>query len=60
VTVVDIYVQADGQRLARMGERLRNGEVSIAVSQVYGLAEAAHALDVAVGGGSGGAVALRI
>jgi NADPH:quinone reductase-like Zn-dependent oxidoreductase len=60
VTIVDIYVQADGARLGRVGERLRNGEVAITVAQVYGLAEAAQALDLALGRGSGGAMVLRI
>jgi NADPH:quinone reductase-like Zn-dependent oxidoreductase len=60
VTVVDIYVEADGDRLARMAERLGNGQIGISVGAVHGLAEAADALDLAVGGGGGGAVVLRL
>jgi len=60
VTIVDVYVQADGARLARMAERLGTGEVAIALGRIYGLAEAAEALDLAVGGAGGGAVVLRV
>jgi NADPH:quinone reductase-like Zn-dependent oxidoreductase len=60
VTIVDIYVQADGGRLASMAERLSNGEVGISVGAIYGLATAADALDLAVAGGGGGAVVLRL
>jgi NADPH:quinone reductase-like Zn-dependent oxidoreductase len=60
VTIVDVYVQADGRALSRMVERLRNDEVAITVSRVYPLADAAQALRLAVGGGGGGAVAIRI
>src|SRR3954452_5365806 len=60
VTIVDIYVQADGGRLASMAERLGNGEIGISVGRIYGLAAAADALDLAVGGGGGGAVVLRV
>ncbi|MFL5827854.1 MAG: hypothetical protein ACJ76V_15125, partial [Thermoleophilaceae bacterium] len=60
VTIVDIYVQADGGRLASMAERLGNGEIGISVGRIYGLAAAADALDLAVGGTGGGAVVLRV
>jgi hypothetical protein len=60
VTIVDIYVQADGGRLASMAERLGNGEIGISVGGIYGLAAAADALNLAVGGGGGGAVVLRV
>ena len=60
VTIVDIYVQADGGRLASVAERLGNGEIRISVGGIYGLAEAADALNLAVGGGGGGAVVLRV
>jgi NADPH:quinone reductase-like Zn-dependent oxidoreductase len=60
VTILDIYVQADGGRLASMAERLGNGEIGISVGGIYGLAEAADALTLAVGGGGGGAVVLRV
>jgi NADPH:quinone reductase-like Zn-dependent oxidoreductase len=60
VTIVDIYVQADGGRLARMAERLGNGEIAVSIGKLYGLAEAADALDLAVRGGAGGSVVLRL
>jgi NADPH:quinone reductase-like Zn-dependent oxidoreductase len=60
VTIVDIYVQADGGRLARMAERLGNGEIAVSVAKIYGLAEAADALDLAVRGTGGGSVVLRL
>lgn len=60
VTIVDIYVQADGGRLASMAERLGNGEIGISVGGIYGLAAAADALNLAVRGGGGGAVVLRV
>src|SRR5205823_14548132 len=60
VSIVDIYVQADGGRLAGMAERLGNGEIGISVGGIYGLAAAADALNVAVGGGGGGEVVLRV
>jgi NADPH:quinone reductase-like Zn-dependent oxidoreductase len=59
VTIVDVYVQADGGRLARMGERLGNGEIAISVGSIYGLTEAAEALDLILGGTGVGAVVLR-
>jgi NADPH:quinone reductase-like Zn-dependent oxidoreductase len=60
VTIVDIYVQADGGRLASMAERLGNGEIGITVGGTYGLAAAADALNLAVGGGGSGAIVLRV
>ena len=60
VTIVDIYVQADGGRLASMAERLGNREIGISVGEIYQLAAAADALNLAVGGGGGAAVVLRV
>lgn len=60
VTIADVYVEADAHRLERMGERLGNGEVGISVGETYGLAEAAEALRVAVGGAGGDAVVLNV
>jgi len=60
VTIVDIYVQADGGRLASVAERLGNGEIGISVGRTYDLAAAADALNLAVAGGAGGAVVLRL
>jgi NADPH:quinone reductase-like Zn-dependent oxidoreductase len=60
VTIADIYVQADGGRLASMAERLGHGEIGISVGEIYGLGATADALDLAVRGGGGGAVVLRV
>jgi NADPH:quinone reductase-like Zn-dependent oxidoreductase len=60
VTIVDIYVQADGGRLASMAERLGNVAIGISRGGIYGLAAAADALNLAVSGGGGGAVVLRV
>lgn len=60
VTIVDVYVEADGGRLTSMAERLGNGEIGIAVGRVYDLAAAADALNLAVGGGGGDAIVLRL
>jgi NADPH:quinone reductase-like Zn-dependent oxidoreductase len=60
VTIVDVYVEANGGRLGRMAERLGDGEVGISVGGIYPLAEAAEALKMAVGGGGGAAVVLRV
>jgi NADPH:quinone reductase-like Zn-dependent oxidoreductase len=60
VTIVDVYVKADGGRLASMAERLGNGEIGITLGGIYGLAAAADALNLAVGGGGGDAVVLRV
>lgn len=60
VSIVDVYVQADGGRLARMAERLGNGEIAVSVGGIYGLDEAAEALSLAVGGAGGAAVVLRV
>lgn len=60
VTIADIYVEADGARLGRMAERLGNGELAISVGETYGLAEGAEALETAVGGAGGKAVALLV
>jgi NADPH:quinone reductase-like Zn-dependent oxidoreductase len=60
VTIVDVYVQADGGRLGRMAERLGNGEVGISAGGIYSLTEAAEALKMAVGGSGGDAVVLRV
>jgi NADPH:quinone reductase-like Zn-dependent oxidoreductase len=60
VTIADVYVEADGDRLGAMAERLGDGEVGISVGEIYGLAEASEALQKAVGGAGGGAVVLRL
>lgn len=60
VTIADVYVEADGARLGRMAERLGNGELAISIGGTYRLAEAAEALETAVGGAGGNAVALLV
>src|SRR5436305_4172583 len=60
VTIADVYVEADGARLGRMAERLGNGELAISIGETYGLAEGAEALETAVGGAGGNAVALLV
>jgi hypothetical protein len=60
VTIVDVYVRADGVRLGSMAQRLGRGEIGISVDGTYGLTDAARALDLAVGGAGGDAVVLRI
>jgi len=60
VTIIDVYVQADGGRLERMGRLLGDGAIGISVGGKYQLAEAADALDMAIGGASGDAVVLRV
>ncbi len=58
VTIADVYVESDGARLGRMAERLGNGELAISIGGTYGPAEGAEALETAVGGAGGDAIAL--
>jgi NADPH:quinone reductase-like Zn-dependent oxidoreductase len=60
VTIVDLYVQADGDRLGHMADLLGKGEVGISVGETYELAEGAEALKIAVAGGGGKAVVLQV
>jgi len=60
VTIVNLYVQADGDRLGHMAELLGKGEVGITVGETYDLAESAEALKMAVAGGGGKAVVLQV
>jgi NADPH:quinone reductase-like Zn-dependent oxidoreductase len=60
VTIADVYVEADGARLGRMAERLGNGELAISVGETYGLEQGAEALEMAVGGAGGNAIALLV
>jgi NADPH:quinone reductase-like Zn-dependent oxidoreductase len=60
VTIVDVYVQADGGRLTGVAERLGDGGIPIFVGRISALAKAAEALDLAVGGAGGSAVVLRV
>jgi NADPH:quinone reductase-like Zn-dependent oxidoreductase len=60
VTIADVYVEADGARLGRIAERFGNGKLAISIGGTYGLAEAGEALEAAVGGAGGKAVALLV
>jgi NADPH:quinone reductase-like Zn-dependent oxidoreductase len=60
VTIADVYVEADGSRLGRMAELLGNGDLAISVGETYGLAEGGKALETAVYGAGGKALALLV
>jgi NADPH:quinone reductase-like Zn-dependent oxidoreductase len=58
VAVADVYIQADGARLAALAEDLANGVVSIHVTATLALTEAATALQRVVAGRASGAIVL--
>ena len=58
VTVADVYVRADGGRLAALAEEVAKGLLSLQVGATLSLAEAATALQGAVAGRAGGATVL--
>jgi NADPH:quinone reductase-like Zn-dependent oxidoreductase len=60
VTIVDVYVRADGPRLAGLATSLAEGLLSLEVARPLPLAEAAAALERAVGERSGGATVLAV
>jgi NADPH:quinone reductase-like Zn-dependent oxidoreductase len=60
VTIIDVYVEADGGRLERRAKLLGDGAIGISVGRRYKLADAADALDMAVDGAGGGAVVLHL
>jgi NADPH:quinone reductase-like Zn-dependent oxidoreductase len=60
VTVLDVYVQADGPRLAALVARLAQGQPSLRVAATLPLAEAATALRSAIAGGAAGASVLTL
>ena len=60
VTVVDVYVRADGPRLAALVATLAQGQLSLRVAATLPLAEAATALQGAVAGRAGGATVLTL
>jgi hypothetical protein len=59
ITVREVYVAPDGARLARLGELLAAGTISVAVSTPFALEEAARALDWLRQGTGGRATVLR-
>jgi NADPH:quinone reductase-like Zn-dependent oxidoreductase len=60
VTVANIYVEADGERLAALAEALKDGLLSLDVGARFALADAATALQGAVTGRAAGATVLTL
>jgi NADPH2:quinone reductase len=60
VTVADVYVRADGARLAALAAALGEGLLSLHVAATLPLAEAATALKGAVAGRVAGATVLTL
>ena len=60
VTVADVYVEADGERLAVLAEALKDGLLSLNVGARFALADAATALQGAVTGRAAGAIVLTL
>jgi NADPH:quinone reductase-like Zn-dependent oxidoreductase len=60
VTVIDVYVRADGPRLAALVATLAQGQLSLRVAATHPLAEAATALRNAVAGRVAGGSVLTL
>jgi NADPH:quinone reductase-like Zn-dependent oxidoreductase len=60
VEVTDVYVRADGARLAALVETLAHGRLSLHVAATRPLAQAATALQDAVAGHASGAIVLML
>ena len=60
ITVVDVYVKADGERLAALARELAEGTLSLRIGATYPLAEAATALEAVVAGRVAGASVLTV
>ena len=60
VTVANVYVEADGERLAALAEALKEGLLSLHVGATFSLADAATALQAAVTGRAAGATVLTL
>jgi NADPH:quinone reductase-like Zn-dependent oxidoreductase len=60
LTVANVYVEADGERLAALAKSLQDGLLSLNVGARFALADAATALQSAVTGGAGGATVLTL
>ena len=60
VTVANIYVEADGERLAALAQSLKDGLLSLNVGARFALADAATALQGAVSGRAAGATVLTL
>jgi NADPH:quinone reductase-like Zn-dependent oxidoreductase len=60
LTVANVYVESDGERLAALAEALEAGLLSLKVGTVFPLADAAAALQAAVTGHAAGAAVLTL
>jgi NADPH:quinone reductase-like Zn-dependent oxidoreductase len=60
VTVADVYVRADGERLATLVAALADGTLSLHLGATVPLAEAAAALQIASAGRASGATVLTL
>lgn len=60
IIVSSVYVRADGRQLERLVELLDTGAIDVDVHSVFGLAEAATALQTVVAGHGRGAVVLTL
>jgi NADPH:quinone reductase-like Zn-dependent oxidoreductase len=60
ISVTNVYVRPDGNRLRELARQLGNGRLQIPVAAAYPLADAGRALAEAVGGHTGGAIVLRL
>ena len=60
VTVANVYVEADGERLAALAEALEEGLLALHVGATFSLADAATALQAAVSGRAAGATVLTL
>ena len=60
VTIANVYVEADGERLAALAEALKDGLLSLNVGARFALADAATALQGAVTGRAAGATVLTL
>jgi NADPH:quinone reductase-like Zn-dependent oxidoreductase len=58
VTIANIYVRADGERLQQLARPLADRAIPVAIGAVYELARAAEALTLATHGGADGAIVL--
>jgi NADPH:quinone reductase-like Zn-dependent oxidoreductase len=58
ITIASVYVRPDGTQLRQLAAQFGAGQLQVPVKADYHLAEAAHALAVAIGGHTWGAVIL--
>jgi NADPH:quinone reductase-like Zn-dependent oxidoreductase len=60
ITVADVYVRADGARLAELAAALADGQLALDVAATFPLTDAATALRSAVAGHAAGAMVLAL